>query len=89
MPLAIHKFKRYAIAVWNVNPEGKSDAEIAEAGLVAMEHWMKEMNLVLSLKELGVKEDMIEKIADGVFILDGGYKVLTRNEVVQILKESL
>ena len=89
MPLAIPKFKRYAIAVWNVNPEGKSDAEIAEAGLVAMEHWMKEMNLVLSLKELGVKEDMIEKIADGVFILDGGYKVLTRNEVVQILKESL
>ena len=89
MPLAIHKFTRYAIAVWNVNPEGKSDAEIAEAGLVAMEHWMKEMNLVLSLKELGVKEDMIEKIADGVFILDGGYKVLTRNEVVQILKESL
>ena len=89
MPQAIHKFKRYAIAVWNVNPEGKSDAEIAEAGLVAMEHWMKEMNLVLSLKELGVKEDMIEKIADGVFILDGGYKVLTRNEVVQILKESL
>lgn len=89
MPLAIHKFKRYAIAVWNVNPEGKSDAKIAEAGLIAMEHWMKEMNLVLSLKELGVKEDMIEKIADGVFILDGGYKVLTRNEVVQILKESL
>jgi len=89
IPPAIHKFKRYAIAVWNVNPEGKSDAEIAEAGLVAMEHWMKEMNLVLSLKELGVKEDMIEKIADGVFILDGGYKVLTRNEVVQILKESL
>ena len=32
---------------------------------------------------------MIEGIADGTFILEGGYKVLTRDEVVKILKESL
>ena len=34
-------------------------------------------------------EDMIEGIADGTFILEGGYKVLTRDEVVKILKDSL
>ena len=43
----------------------------------------------MSLSELGATEDMIEGIADGTFILEGGYKVLTRDEIVQILKESL
>ena len=32
---------------------------------------------------------MIEGIADATFILKGGYKVLTRDEVVAILKASL
>lgn len=32
---------------------------------------------------------MIEGIADGTFILEGGYKVLNRDEVVKILRESL
>ncbi len=32
---------------------------------------------------------MIEGIADGTIILDGGYKVLDRDEVVQILKASM
>ncbi len=32
---------------------------------------------------------MIEGIADGTFIMDGGYKVLTHDEIVKILKESM
>ena len=89
MPNAIPKFARYAQAVWNVNSAGKSDLEIAEAGLAEMKKWMEELKLVLNLKELGVKEDMFEGIADGTFILKGGYKVLTHDEIVQILKESM
>ncbi|UTY30299.1 iron-containing alcohol dehydrogenase [Treponema putidum] len=89
MSNAIPKFVRYAQAVWNVNPVGKSDREIAEAGLAEMKKWMEELKLVLSLKELGVKEDMFEGIADGTFILKGGYKILTHDEIVQILKESM
>ncbi|UTY32761.1 iron-containing alcohol dehydrogenase [Treponema putidum] len=89
MPNAIPKFVRYAQAVWNVNPVGKSDREIAEAGLAEMKKWMEELKLVLSLKELGVNEDMFEGIADGTFILKGGYKILTHDEIVQILKESM
>lgn len=89
MPNAIPKFARYAQAVWNVNPAGKSDVEIAEAGLAEMKKWMEEMHLAMNIKELGVTEDMLEGIADGTFILKGGYKVLTHDEIVQILKESL
>ena len=50
---------------------------------------MKKLGVALSISELGATEDMIEGIADGTVMLDGGYKKLTRDEVVQILRESL
>ena len=89
MPYGTAKFRRFAIEVWHVDPSGKSDEEIASEGLKAMEDWMKKLGLAMNISELGATEDMIEGIADGTLILDGGYKVLTRDEVVQILKASL
>ena len=89
MPYGLAKFKRYAINVWNVSPDGKTDEEIANEGLSCMENWMKENSLVMNLKDLGVKDDMIDGIAKGSFIMDGGYKVLNHDEIVQILKESM
>ena len=89
VPYGLEKFKRFAINVWDVRPEGKTDEEVAAEGLAAMESWMKEIGLVMNISELGVTEDMIDGIADGVFIMEGGYKVLTKDEVVNILKESM
>ena len=88
MPYGLQKFKRYAINVWDVNPQGKTDEEVALEGLNKMEEYMKELGLVMNIKELGVTEDMISGIAKGSFILDGGYKVLTEEEIVDILKKS-
>ena len=85
----LKKFARFAVNVWGVNPEGKSDSQLADDGLKALEAWMKEIGVVLSLKELGVTEEMYEGIADGTFLLEGGYKKLTREEVIEILKESM
>ena len=89
MPYGLAKFKRFAVNVWDVDPEGKSDEQIAEEGLKAMEAWMKELGLVMNISELGATEDMIEGIADGVLVMPGGYKVLDRDEIVKILKESM
>ena len=89
MPFAVDKFKRFAINVWKVDSTAKTDEQIAIEGLKAMENWMKELNLVMNIAEFGVDEEMIEKIADNTFILTGGYKVLNREEIVAILKESL
>ncbi|MDD6196483.1 MAG: iron-containing alcohol dehydrogenase [[Clostridium] aminophilum] len=89
MPYGLPKFKRFATEVWGIQADGKSDEEVAMAGLSAMEDWMKKIGVAMSLSELGATEDMIEGIADGTFILEGGYKVLTRDEVVKILRESL
>lgn len=83
------KFVRFAKNVWDVSAEGKSDRQVAEAGLEAMKAWMQEIGVSLSLKELGVTEDMWEGIAGATFILDGGYKVLSKDQVVQVLRESM
>lgn len=89
LPYGLPKFKRFAIEVWKVNPEGKTDEGIAEEGLKAMEDWMKELGLAMKISELGATKDMIDGIADATLLLEGGYKVLKREEVVAILKESL
>lgn len=89
MPYGLNKFKRYAINVWNVNSQNKTDEEIALEGLKEMENYMKEIGLVMNLKDLNVTEDMLEGIADGTFIMEGGYKILNHEEIVEILKESM
>ena len=89
MPYGLEKFKRYAINVWNVNPTDKTDMEIAAEGLDCMEAYMKRIGLVMHIGKLGVTDDMLEGIANGSFIMDGGYKVLTQEEIVQILKASM
>ena len=89
LPYGVQKFKRFAVNVWDVDAEGKTDEQIAQEGLAAMEGWMKELGLVMNISELGADEGMIEGIADGTIIMPGGYKVLKHDEIVEILKESL
>ncbi len=89
MPYGLKKFVRFAKEVWGIDPEGKTDKEIANEGLAAMENWMKRIGVAMNLSELGVTADMIEAIADATITLDGGYKELNRDEVVEVLKASL
>ena len=89
MPYGLKKFVRFAKEVWSVDSNGKPDEQIAKEGLSRMEDWMKKLGLSLNLTELGATPDMIDGIAEATFILNGGYKVLTKDEVKQILKESL
>lgn len=89
LPYGLAKFKRFAKEVWDVEEKGKSDLEMANEGLNKMEEWMKSIGLVMSIKELGVTEDMIKPIADNVPIYTGGYKTLTKEEIINILKASM
>ncbi len=83
------KFKRYAINVWNVNPNGKTDEQIAEEGLAAMEDYMRKIGLVMKISELGATEDMLHDIAATTIIFTSGYRTLTVEEIEQILRESM
>ena len=88
-PFGLKKFARFAVNVWGVAADGKSDEQLADEGLAALEAWMREIGVAMNITELGATEAMIPKIADATFLLDGGYKQLTRDEVISILRESL
>ncbi len=89
LPYGVKKFARFATEVWGVSPQGKTETALAEEGLAAMEKWMRSLGLAMNVTELGVTPDMVEGIADATFILDGGYKTLTRDEVVKVIRQSL
>ena len=89
LPYGAAKFARYAVNVWGVDQSGKTEREVAEEGLCRMETWMKKLGLVMNLTELGVTPNMIDGIASATLVMDGGYKVLTSDEIKEILKASL
>ena len=89
MPYGLAKFVRFAKNVWNVNSNGKTDKEIALEGLAAMENWMRELGLAMTISEVGATAENLEDIVNATLILEGGYKILNHEEIVQILKESM
>ncbi len=82
------KFKRFAINVFNVDPTNKTDKQIASEGIDKLEQYMKEIGVVLNIKELGVTKDMIDDIANSCFSNTGGYKTLSKQDIKQILLNS-
>lgn len=89
LPYGLKKFARYAENVWGINPEGKTQTQVAEEGLLAMEEWMKKIGLTMNLTALGVTEQMLDGIVKSTLIMDGGYKVLDNKDIRAVLKASL
>lgn len=89
LPYGLLKFKRFAENVWGVQAAGKTDEQVAQEGLSCMEAWMKEIGVAMSIRELGADETMLDELADATMILDGGYKKLGRQEIIEIFRESL
>ncbi len=83
----LDKFVRFATQVWNVDPGGKTKDEIALAGIDALEDFCRECEIVTNLQDLGTTEDMLPMIAESTIIL-GGYKKMTKDEVLEVLKEA-
>lgn len=89
MENGLPKFARYAQIVWDIRPEGKTEHELAEAGLQALCNWMKEIGLPLTISEIGATPEMIDDIVSTMEIFPAGYLNLTADDVKQILIESL
>lgn len=89
MRYGLAKFKRFAVNVWGVEPAGKSDEQVANEGLAAMEAWMKELGLAMNISQLGASEEMIPGLVKSTLVMEGGYKVLTQEEIAEIFRASL
>lgn len=89
MENGLDKFARFATNVWDIPAEGRSQQELADAGLAAMESWMREIGVVMDITALGATDAMIPDLVKATIILDGGYKKLDADEVAEIFRESL
>ena len=66
-----------------------TDEQIAEKGLQALKDWMLEIGLPLTISELGATADMIPGITETTVIYPAGYLDLTKEDITEILQESM
>ena len=89
LPYGLPRFRRYAVNVWGVDPAGKTDVQVAEEGVAAMEAWMKKLGLVMNITDLGATAAMEDDFVKSTLIMQGGYKVLTEDDVRAIFRAGL
>lgn len=89
MPYGLAKFARFARTVWDVDGAGRTEQDVAAAGIDALEAWARDIGCVMRLSELGVTEGMLDGIVEATFPMEGGYHPLTKTETKRVLTESL
>lgn len=83
------KFKRFAVNVGGISAEGKTDEEVALAGIEALAAFIAEIGLPVTLRQLGVDERTdLKAVAESCGIVPGSYRRLTHEEILAIFKEA-
>ncbi|KHD85402.1 iron-containing alcohol dehydrogenase [Bacillus ginsengihumi] len=87
----VSRFKRFAIEVWDVSPEGKSDEEIALAGIEAVRNFFNEIGAPSRLADYNIGDDQLKVMAKKALPFGpiGNFKKLSEEDVYEILKMSL
>ena len=84
----VSKFRKFAVNVWGISPEGKTGDQLARAGVEALADFIKEIGLPTTLRELGVNESTdLKTIADSCNLAPGSYKKMTHEEILKIFQE--
>lgn len=81
----LNKFVRFAIKVWGVDCNGKTEDEVAIAGIEALAGFIKEMGIPTTLRELGATEEMLPLIAKTT-VKGGGYKQMDEDDILAVLR---
>lgn len=82
------KFARFARNVWMISERGKSQEEMAQAGIDALAEFIREVGLPTTLRELGVKDQrQLKEIADSCHFSPGAYRKITSGEILEIFQE--
>ena len=85
----LHQFAKFAKNVWMIQTDGKSEEELALMGIEALENYLKEMGMSLSIKDFGANEKDIPSIVNATMLSNAGYHPLSKEEVKAILESSL
>ena len=81
------QFVKFAQNVWGIPQEGKSDQELAVAGIDALANFLQEIGLPTTLKQLGADKAQLRQIDDSCSISQGSYKKMTHEEIYKIFCE--
>ena len=83
------KFKRFAVNVWGISESGKTDEEIAIAGIDALYDFIKKIGLPTTLRELGLNDkNILPEIAASCNASPGSYGDMNNEKILEILNES-
>lgn len=87
---SIGQFARMAEKVWEIPAEGKTEEELAAAGIDALADFVKEIGLPSTFTQMGITDrDVLKKVADTCNLTAGCCKKLSREEVFEILEECI
>ena len=82
------KFVRFAQNVWGISSEGKTDEETALEGIRALEDFIRQIGLPTTLRELGMDDqEQLVQIAQSCNVAPGSYGKMTKEAILEILKE--
>ncbi|RXZ77787.1 iron-containing alcohol dehydrogenase [Paenibacillaceae bacterium] len=87
----LDRFVQYAVRVWNIDPNGKTEDEISLAGIEATRAYFTRIGAPARLGELDINDEHLDRMAEEAtqFGPIGSFQPLTKEDVVSILKASL
>lgn len=88
---SIERYVQFAIRVWNVNPIGKSDEEVALEGIECVREFWSSLGAPSTLAYYNIDESSVSIIAEKAMIRGefGNFKKLNKQDVMAILQASL
>lgn len=93
------KFARFAREVWHLEADGRTEEELADAGIDALASFIREIGLPSSLTELKenlrkgspdpTDKELLKKVADSTIITPGCARQMSHEEIFEILQEAI
>ncbi|MFP3125078.1 iron-containing alcohol dehydrogenase [Ectobacillus funiculus] len=85
------RFKQFAVGVFDIQTEGKSDREVALEGIEALRSFWTSIGAPARLADYKIGDEHIELMADKTVINGsfGNFKKLTKEDVMEIYRASL
>lgn len=87
----VDRFKQLAVRVFDVDPEGKTDREVALEGIDKLREFWNSIGAPSRLADYDIDEENLELMAEKTVVFGefGRFKVLGKQDSLEILKASL
>ncbi len=87
----VGRFVQFATRVFDINPNGKSEREVALEGIEALRQFWNSIGAPSRLADYGIGDENLELMADKAFAKGslGVFKKLTKNDIEEIYRASL